>query len=90
VDPGWTRDTGVAVPAPVRLTECGPPLALSVMVTAAVSAPAVDGVKITLMVQTALAATVPGQPFVTAKSAALAPVAATDEIVRLAVPVFFT
>ena len=43
---------------PVRLTECGLPAALSVIVIAPVRVPAAVGVKVTLMEQFALAAKV--------------------------------
>ena len=46
-----------AVPVPVRLTLCGLPVALSVRVTAAVRVPLAVGVKVTLIVQLAPAAT---------------------------------
>ena len=42
---------------PERLTVCGLPLALSMMLTEAVRLPLAEGVKITLIVQWALAAT---------------------------------
>jgi hypothetical protein len=45
------------MPVPVRVTDCGLPLALSVMLTEAVSAPMTEGVKVTLIVQLAPAAT---------------------------------
>ena len=53
------RLTRAPVPAPVpeRLTVCGLPLALSVMLTEAVRLPLAAGVKVTLMVQLPLAAT---------------------------------
>ena len=43
-------------PVPVRLTVCGLPGALSVIVTVPVRVPVAVGVKVTLMVQLALAA----------------------------------
>ena len=50
---GETLTLGVpaAAPVPVRLTVCGLPAALSVMVTAAVRVPVAVGVNVTLMVQ---------------------------------------
>ena len=51
------RLTTGPVPVPERLTVCGLPLALSVMLTEAVRLPLAVGVKVTLMVQLALAAT---------------------------------
>ena len=61
------------VPVPVRLTDWGLPVALSVMARAAVRLLAVDGVKVTLMVQLAPAATELPQLLVWAKSPALVP-----------------
>jgi hypothetical protein len=51
------RLTAGAVPVPKRLTACGLPLALSVMLTDAVSVLAREGVKVTLIVQFPPAAT---------------------------------
>jgi len=51
------RLTREAVPVPERLTVCGLPLELSVMLTEAVRLPLAEGVKVTLIVQLALAAT---------------------------------
>ena len=45
------------VPVPVRLTVCGLPLALSVMLTEAVRLPGAEGVNVTLIVQLPPAAT---------------------------------
>jgi len=45
------RLTAAAVPVPERLTDCGLPLALSVMLIEAVRLPLAEGVKVTLMVQ---------------------------------------
>jgi hypothetical protein len=60
------RETVEAVPVPVKLTVCGLPLALSVMVTAPVRDPAAVGVKVTLIVQFEPAATLVVQVFVEA------------------------
>ncbi len=49
------------VPVPVRLTVWGLPVALSVRVTAAARVPLAAGVKVTLMVQLAPAATIAPQ-----------------------------
>ena len=49
--------TRAAVPVPERLTVCGLPLALSVMLTEAVRLPLAEGVNVTLIVQLAPAAT---------------------------------
>jgi hypothetical protein len=51
------RLTTGSVPMPVRLTVCGLPLALSVMVIAPVRVPVAVGVNVTLMVQVPAAAT---------------------------------
>jgi hypothetical protein len=75
-------------PVPVRLTACGPPLALSVIVTEAVSALATEGVKLTLIVQFPPAATELPQVFATsAKSLALAPAVARLEMLKTPLPV---
>ena len=50
------RLTRAAVPVPERLTVCGLPLALSVMLTEAVRLPLAEGVNVTLIVQLAPAA----------------------------------
>jgi len=56
---------GAAAPVPVRVMECGDPVALSVIVTAAVRVPTAVGVNVTLIVQVPLlAATVLPQVFV--------------------------
>ncbi len=57
------RDAEVS-PAPERATVCGLPLALSVIVTIADRAPAAVGVKVTMIVQFAPAATLVPQAFV--------------------------
>jgi hypothetical protein len=51
------RLTAGAVPVPDRLTACGLPLALSAMLTEAVSALAREGLKVTLITQLTPAAT---------------------------------
>jgi len=68
--------TGVppVAPVPVRPTSCGLPEALSAMFTDAVRVPLAEGVKVTLMVQLAFAATVDPQLFDCAKSAGFVPV----------------
>ncbi len=50
-----------AVPVPVKVTVCGLPVALSVMLTAALRVPVALGTKVTLMVQLAFAARVEGE-----------------------------
>jgi len=84
------RLTRVAVPVPVpeRLTVCGLPLALSVMLTEAVRLPLAAGVKVTLMVQLAPPATEPPQVLVCAKSLALAPVSAMLVMFSVVPPLF--
>ncbi len=64
------------MPVPERLTVCGLPLALSVMLTEAVRVPVAEGVKVTLIVQLAPAATELPHVLVCAKSPALVPVTA--------------
>jgi hypothetical protein len=84
---------GVLVPVPERLTVWGLLASLSVMVIEPARAPLADGVKVTLIVQLALAASVDPQVVVFAKSPALAPEsamlvmfkAALPELVRVAV-----
>ena len=56
-----TAGAGAVAPVPVRLTVCGLPLALSAMETAAVRVPAAVGLKVTLMMQLAVAARVAPQ-----------------------------
>ena len=76
-----------AVPVPVRLTVWGLPVALSVRVTAAVRDPLAAGVKVTLIVQLAPAATLAPQLLDWAKSLALVPVTARLVRVKAALPV---
>jgi len=71
---------------PVRLTLCGLPVALSVMARAAARPPAAEGVKVTLMVQLAPAATLDPQLLVWAKSLALVPKTAMLEMLRAELP----
>ena len=81
------RLTTTAVPVPERLTDCGLPLALSVMLTEAVRLPLAAGVNVTLMVQLAPAATELPHVLVWAKSLALVPVKARLVMLKAAVPV---
>jgi hypothetical protein len=81
--------TAGAVPVPVRLTLCGLPAALSVRVIAAVRVPLAAGVKVTLIVQLAPAATLDPQLLVWAKSLALVPVTARLEMLNPALPELF-
>jgi hypothetical protein len=80
------RVTTGAVPVPVRLMVWVAGLALSVMVTAPVLVPAAVGLKVTLRVQLAPAATLEPQVLVWEKS----PLALMLVIVRLALPVFLS
>jgi hypothetical protein len=89
-DVGETLAPGVAavVPVPVRVTACGLPAALSVMVTAADRAPVAVGLNVTLIVQLPVfAATELPQVFVCAKSPLFAPVTAMPVMPRAALPV---
>ena len=79
-----------AVPVPERLTLWGLPVALSVRVTAAPRVPLAAGVKVTLIVQLAPAATELPQLLVWAKSLALAPVSARLEMLKAEFPVLFS
>jgi hypothetical protein len=78
-------------PVPVSGTLCGLPPALSLMLRVAERAPFADGVKVTLMMQLAVAARVlglSGQVEVSAKSAAFAPFTVMPLIVSAAAPLF--
>ena len=80
------RLTAGAAPVPVRLTVCVAGLALSVMVTAPVLVPAAVGLKVTLIVQLALTATLATQVWVWEKS----PLAMMLVMLRVALPVFLS
>ena len=82
--------TAGAVPVPVRLTVWGLPVALSVRVTAALRVPLAAGVKVTLIVQLAPAATELPQLLVCAKSLGFAPVSARLEMLKAELPVLFS
>ena len=82
---GNTGDWGV-VPVPERLTVWGLPAALSVTMTAAVRVPCAAGLKVTLMVQLAPAATLDPQLLVWAKSLALVPETAMLVTLKSALP----
>ena len=76
-------------PVPVKLTVCGLPLALSVIVRVPVRVPEAVGVKVTLMLQFAPAArleVLAGQLLVAEKS----PLAAMLEMVAARVPVLLS
>jgi hypothetical protein len=77
------RLTAGAVPVPVRLTVWVAGLALSVMVTEPLREPVAVGVKVTLIEQEALAATLEAQVLVWEKS----PLTAMLVMVRVALPV---
>ena len=74
------------VPVPERLSDWGLPVALSVMARAAARLPAAEGVKVTLIVQEAPAATLDPQLLVWEKSLALAPKTATLLMFKDALP----
>ena len=76
-----------AVPVPERLTVCGLPLALSVMLTEAVRLPLAAGVNVTRIVQLVLAATELPHVLLCAKSLALVPVSARLVMLKAALPV---
>lgn len=78
--------TGAATAVPLRATGCGELTALPVKVREAAAAPAAVGLKVTEMVQEALAASVVAQLLVRLKAAALAPVRAILLIVSEAFP----
>ena len=77
-----------SVPLPDKETVCGLLDASSVTVILAVRLPAAVGLKVTLTVQFALAATLVPQVFVSEKSPPFAPVTAKPEIVSFTLPVF--
>ena len=67
------RLTAGAPPVPVRVTDCGLPVALSLMATVAVRVPGAVGAKVTLIVQLPPAATELPQLLLWLKSPALLP-----------------
>jgi hypothetical protein len=73
-------------PVPERLTDWGLPVALSVMARAAVRLPLAAGLKVTLMVQLALAASELPQLLDWAKSLALTPKSAMLVTLKAALP----
>jgi hypothetical protein len=75
------------VPVPERLTACGLPLALSVMLTDPLREPEAEGVKVTLIVQSAPAATELPHVLVCAKSPGSVPVIAMLLTLKVALPV---
>ncbi len=78
--------SGGTVPVPLSDADCGEPEALSVTVIAAVSAPATCGVKVTEMMQLALAARVAPQVLVWLNALALTPVIAMLPTLSAALP----
>src|SRR5438094_3693979 len=76
------------MPAPLSATVCGLPEALSLTASVADRAPRALGVKVTLIVQLAPAATLVPQSFVWAKSLLFGPVIATLVIFSAWLPVF--
>jgi hypothetical protein len=84
------RLTTGPVPVPERLTVCGLPLALSVMLTEAVRIPVAEGVKVKLAVQLAPGATELPHVLVREKSAALGPVTRMLAIFKDALPLLVT
>ena len=94
--PGWTLAVGVgtlttkvpADPRPVMTADCGDPAALSETEIAAVRVAAVVGVKVTVMVQVAPAASDAPQVLVWLKLLALAPVTEMPVMLSGALPGF--
>ena len=78
------------IPVPLRLTVCGLPAALSLIVTAAVLVPRAVGVNRTLIVQLELAARLAPHVVVREKSPLFAPVIVMLAIVKTALPVLVT
>jgi hypothetical protein len=76
-----------AVPVPARLTDCGLPAALSVRLRAAVRDPLTAGLKVTLIVQLAPAATLDPQLLVSEKSLESVPVIPMLVMLKAALPV---
>jgi hypothetical protein len=75
------------LPVPVKLTVCGLPKALSVMLTEAVRLPVAVGAKVTLILQLPPAGTELPQLLDSLKSPAFVPVTAMPVMVKAAVPV---
>jgi hypothetical protein len=79
-----------SAPVPERLTVCGLPLALSVMLSEAVRLPLAEGVNLTLIVQLAPAATLAPQLLLCAKSLGFVPMSARLEMLKAELPVLFS
>jgi len=86
-EPETSVNEGSGVPAPLSVTLCGEPAALSATESVALKLAADAGVKVTETVQLAPAASELPQVLVWAKSAAPAPVIAMLVIARAALPV---
>src|ERR1700674_80508 len=85
---GGDRLAKAPLPVPDKLTICGLPGPLSVMLTTAVRFPGTAGVKVTLTWQFALGARVGGHVLFSEKSPAFGPPIAIAEIETVARPVF--
>ena len=85
VSDGGAKPAMGTAPVPVKPTDCGLPVALSVRVTEALRAPLAVGLNVTLIEQLAPAARVAPQVVVSEKSPLLVPVMAM--LVRFIVPV---
>jgi hypothetical protein len=79
-----------AAPVPARLTDCGLPVALSVRLRAAVRDPLAAGVKVTLIVHLAPAATLDPQLLVCVKSLESTPVIPMLVMLKAALPVLLS
>jgi hypothetical protein len=77
----------VSVPVPERLTVCGLPRALSVILTEALRLPLAEGVNVTLIVQEEPAATHLPHVLVSAKLVRLVPLTTMLDIINVALPV---
>ena len=75
------------MPVPVRLTACGLPVASSAIESEAARLPLAAGVKVTLIVQLAPAATLDPQVLVWVKSPALEPEIEMPVTLKAALPV---
>ena len=78
------------VPVPVKVTDCGEPLALSAMLRVALFDPAETGLKVTESAQLAPAASVVPQVFDNRKSSASTPVTAIELKETLEEPLLVT
>src|SRR5437660_11844290 len=88
VEESVTAGAGTTSPIADSGTVCGESLALSVKVILADLAPVAEGVKTIPELQLAPPASVPPQPLVKTKFAALVPVTVIEVIVSEAVPIF--